>query len=142
MPCWTASRFRQQKPKQSDARLRGGLNSGLHLFFVLFVFFHSVLCVYFFNTKDTMDLIKSIRLFNEVKASSMQHNFILIEHGSADKVAAEGMKAGVDNNYTPKMKDVMVGTSLVGPGKKTEIICPAPPKGTYDFICTYPGHYK
>jgi azurin len=83
-----------------------------------------------------------LKLFNEAKDSSMQHNFVLIDLGSADKVAAEGMKAGLDNNYVPKMKDVLVGTSLVGPGKKTEITFPAPPKGTYDFICTYPGHYK
>jgi len=83
-----------------------------------------------------------LKLLNEAKDPSMQHNFILIEPGSADKVATEGMKAGLDNSYVPKMKDVLVATSLVGPGKKTEIIFPAPPKGTYDFICTYPGHYK
>ncbi len=83
-----------------------------------------------------------LQLINEAKDVTMQHNFILIEKGSADKVAAEGMKAGQDNNYTPKLKDVLVGTPLAGPGKKVEIVFPAPPKGTYDFICTYPGHYK
>jgi azurin len=83
-----------------------------------------------------------LKLINEAKDETMQHNFILIEAGSADKVATEGIKAGQEKNYTPVLKDVLVGTSLVGPGKKTEIIFPAPAKGTYDFICTYPGHYK
>jgi azurin len=83
-----------------------------------------------------------LKLINEAKDSSMQHNFILIEPGSADKVATEGLKAGLNHNYTPQLKDVLIGTSLVGPGMKTEITFPAPAKGTYDFICTFPGHYK
>jgi azurin len=83
-----------------------------------------------------------LKLINEAKDSSMQHNFVLIEPGTADKVATEGMKSGPDHNYIPGIKDVFAGTSLVGPGGRTEITFPAPPKGTYDFICTYPGHYK
>ena len=83
-----------------------------------------------------------LTLINQAKDSSMQHNFILIEKGTADNVAAEGLKAGLDNNYTPKMKDVLVSLHLVGPGMKAEITFPAPAKGSYDFICSYPGHYK
>ena len=83
-----------------------------------------------------------LTLINQAKDSSMQHNFILIEKGTADNVAAEGLKAGLDNNYVSKIKDVLVNTTLVGPGMKAEIIFPAPAKGTYDFICSYPGHYK
>ena len=83
-----------------------------------------------------------LNLVNTAKDSSMQHNFLLIESGSADQVATDGLKAGPENNYTPKTKNVLVATKLVGPGMKTEITFPAPAKGTYDFICTYPGHYK
>jgi azurin len=83
-----------------------------------------------------------LKLINEAKDAAMQHNFILIQPGSADKVAAEGLKAGPDMNYTAKMSDVLIGTKVVGPGQQTEISFPAPAKGTYDFICTYPGHYK
>jgi azurin len=81
-------------------------------------------------------------LVNTAKDSSMQHNFVLIDGGTADQVATDGLKAGQENNYTPKTKSVLTSTKIVGPGMKTEITFPAPEKGTYDFICTYPGHYK
>ncbi len=82
-----------------------------------------------------------IELVNTAKDSSMQHNFVLIEKGSADKVGPEGVKAGPANNYVPKMREVLVSTKLTLPGQIADITFPAPPKGEYDFICTYPGHY-
>ncbi len=82
-----------------------------------------------------------LRLMNTGKDASMQHDFVLIEKGSAGKVGPEALKAGPNNNYIPKMKEVLVGTKLIGPGQSTEITFPAPTKGEYDFICTYPGHY-
>ncbi len=79
---------------------------------------------------------------NESTDVSMSHNFVLIDEGSAEKVGPEGMKAGADNDYVPKMKQVLVSTKMTAPKEKTEITFPAPEKGTYDFICTYPGHYQ
>lgn len=83
-----------------------------------------------------------LTLMNTGTDAAMVHNFVLIEEGSADKVGPEGLKAGLDMNYIPKMRQVLVGTNLVQPQQKTEITFPAPTKGSYDFICTYPGHYQ
>ncbi len=82
-----------------------------------------------------------LTLVNEATDASMQHNFVLIDLGSADSVAAKGLKAGVAENYVPKSKEVYVATNVTPPGKSTTIIFPAPEKGIYEFICTYPGHY-
>jgi len=82
-----------------------------------------------------------LKLINTGKDAAMQHNFVLIEKGSAGKVGPEGLKSGPDNNYIPKMKEVLVSSKLTGPGQTSEITFPAPSKGEYDFICTYPGHY-
>ena len=30
---------------------------------------------------------------------------------------------------------------LVGGGESSSVTFPAPEKGTYDYICTFPGHY-
>lgn len=79
---------------------------------------------------------------NDGSDPSMVHNFVLIEEGTADQVGPAGMKAGLDNNYIPKMKEVLVFTNLTQPHGRTEITFPAPDKGTYDYICTYPGHYQ
>ncbi len=82
-----------------------------------------------------------LTLVNEATDASMQHNFVLIDLGSADSVAAKGLKAGVAENYAPKTKEVYVATNVTPPGKSTTITFPAPEKGTYEFICSYPGHY-
>jgi azurin len=83
-----------------------------------------------------------LTLLNEGSDVSMVHNFVLIDEGTADKVGPEGLKAGEAMNFVPKMPQVYVATSLTQPKQKTDIRFPAPPKGTYDFICTYPGHYQ
>jgi azurin len=83
-----------------------------------------------------------LTLMNTGTDPSMVHNFVLIEEGTADKVGPEGLKAGPDLNYVPKMRQVLVATSMVQPQQKTELTFPAPSKGSYDYICTYPGHYQ
>ncbi len=83
-----------------------------------------------------------LTLINGSKDSAMQHNFVLIDDGTAEKVAAEGLKAGATANYTPKMGSVYTGTKVTMPGETTSITFPAPDKGNYQFICTYPGHWQ
>lgn len=83
-----------------------------------------------------------LTLVNEATDASMQHNFVLIDLGSADSVATKGLKAGMAENYVPKSKEVYVATGVTPPGKSTTITFPAPEKGLYEFICSYPGHYK
>lgn len=94
---------------------------------------------------DTMLEVKAgstvkLVLRNSSQDETMLHNFTLIEEGTADKVAMEGVKAGPDNNYIPAMREVLVATKMLKPNETTEIVFPAPTQGTYDFICTYPGH--
>jgi azurin len=83
-----------------------------------------------------------LKLINHATDAAMIHNFVIIEKGTADQVGPEGIKVGPDKNYVPAMKEVLVSTPLTGPGKTNEISFPAPAAGNYDFICTYPGHYK
>jgi azurin len=72
----------------------------------------------------------------------MMHNFVLIEEGSADKVAAAALAADPSKKYVPEMSEVLYGSKLLNPKEEIEFTIPAPAKGTYEFICTYPGHYK
>ncbi len=72
--------------------------------------------------------------------NAMGHNFVLLEKGI--DIAAFGMKAmdAKDNEYIPS-KGVITHTKLIGGGESTTIEFTAPAKGTYDFICSFPGHY-
>lgn len=73
---------------------------------------------------------------------SMGHNFVLLKQGT-DMVAftTEASKA-MDNEYIPAGSDAIIAhTELIGGGSSTTITFDAPEAGTYDFICSFPGHY-
>ncbi len=74
---------------------------------------------------------------------SMGHNFVLLEKFVGIPLfAAKAMKAK-DNDYIPEDgEDIIAHTKMIGGGESTSIIFDAPEKGTYDFICTFPGHYS
>lgn len=73
----------------------------------------------------------------------MGHNFVLLKSGvDVAKFATEAMKAA-DTDYIPKMtKDVIANTPMIGGGEQATITFDAPEVGTYDYICSFPGHYS
>lgn len=83
-----------------------------------------------------------LTLVNGSTDAAMQHNFVLVDDGTVEKVATAGVTAGAAMNFTPKMSSVYVGTKVVLPGKSETITFPAPDKGNYEFVCTYPGHWQ
>ncbi|HMN32867.1 MAG: azurin [Chitinophagaceae bacterium] len=74
--------------------------------------------------------------------TAMGHNFVLLANGtSIEDFAKEAINAK-DNDYIPKSLEssVITHTKTIGGGESTEISFPAPAKGTYDFLCSFPGH--
>lgn len=74
--------------------------------------------------------------------AAMGHNFVLLKQGvSLDDFAKEAINAK-DNDYIPKAKegDVIAHTKTIGGGESTDVTFPAPAKGTYEFLCSFPGH--
>ncbi len=74
------------------------------------------------------------------KSSALKHNWILAKKGTGNKVAAAGISAGESKSYVVKSPDVIAYTKLISPKKKGQVTFKAPAKGTYDFVCTSPGH--
>lgn len=78
----------------------------------------------------------------------MQHNFLLIQPGSLEKVgaAADDLARdpkGVEQEYVPKMKEVILATKLIDPEGRETIVFTAPDEpGEYPFVCTIPGHWR
>ncbi|MFD2824925.1 plastocyanin/azurin family copper-binding protein [Leeuwenhoekiella polynyae] len=73
----------------------------------------------------------------------MGHNFVLLTMGT--EIPAFGAKASAarDNGYIPEGTDaVIVHTKMLGGGQSDTIEFDAPEPGTYDFICSFPGHYS
>lgn len=77
----------------------------------------------------------------KMSVQTMGHNFVLLKKG-VDKMAfGQEASSYASEGYIPPNTDkVIAHTEMIGGGKKTTITFEAPPKGTYDYICSFPGH--
>jgi len=74
--------------------------------------------------------------------TTMGHDFVLLKQGvNADTFAHEAMSAK-DNDYIPKsqISNIIAHTKLIGGGESDTITFIVPDKGTYDYLCSFPGH--
>ncbi len=75
--------------------------------------------------------------------AAMGHNFVLLKAGV--DIAAFAGKAGAarETEYIPQSEaaSIIAHTKLVGGGESDTIEFTAPKKGTYNYICSFPGHY-
>ena len=71
----------------------------------------------------------------------MGHNFVLLKAG-VDVVdfATRALEAR-DNEYIPEGDETIAYTKLIGGGESDTITFDAPTKGSYNYICSFPGHY-
>lgn len=80
-------------------------------------------------------------LMNKAKSEAMIHNAVIIQPGSQQEVIEAGLEAGPDNEYIAESSKIIAYTPLAQPGETVEVTFTAPEKeGTYQYICTYPGH--
>ncbi|CDF78056.1 azurin [Formosa agariphila KMM 3901] len=72
----------------------------------------------------------------------MGHNFVLLNKGVELSTFASKAASAADHEYVPEgSEDVIVYTKLLGGGESDVIEFDAPEAGTYDFLCSFPGHY-
>jgi azurin len=56
-------------------------------------------------------------------------------------VSADGTGAGPGNNWLPVDDSRVIGNTMVlSPGQSDTATFTAPAAGTYQFVCTFPGH--
>jgi putative membrane-bound dehydrogenase-like protein len=78
----------------------------------------------------------------------MQHNLVIGKKGSmeiigkaADELARD--PKGSQQNFVPKIPEVIIATRLVDPEGRESIVFTAPTEpGDYPFVCTVPGHWR
>lgn len=85
----------------------------------------------------------TLRHVGKMDVNVMGHNVVILKKGV--DVASFGNKAATarDNDYIPADAegDIIAHTKIIGGGQTTSIEFDAPAPGTYDFICSFPGHY-
>lgn len=77
--------------------------------------------------------------------TAMGHNFVLLKSGVSlsDFGNAVAQSQGPDYNIPAELlKDVIAYTKMIGGGESDVIEFPAPERGTYEFLCSFPGHYS
>jgi glucose/arabinose dehydrogenase/lysophospholipase L1-like esterase/azurin len=78
----------------------------------------------------------------------MPHNFVIVEPGAREEVGmqAQTMKPIPDRQghvYVPKNKKVIAASKLMEAGQKQTLRLKAPTEpGNYEYVCTYPEHWK
>ena len=75
--------------------------------------------------------------------ASMGHNFVLLKNGTdLDKFEEKAGKAQKEGYIPTDKSDIIANTKLIGGGESDTITFMAPEKGTYDYLCSFPGHYS
>lgn len=78
----------------------------------------------------------------EMSAQVMGHNWVLLKKGTDISEFGNAAASAKDNDYIPQGTDkVIAHTKIIGGGETVTIEFQAPEKGTYDFICSFPGHF-
>ncbi|MFD1629402.1 plastocyanin/azurin family copper-binding protein [Pseudopedobacter beijingensis] len=77
----------------------------------------------------------------EMAKDVMGHNFVLLAVGVSATDFAMKVIGDKATDYIPAdTKDIIAHTKLLGGGESDTIEFPAPAKGTYEFLCSFPGH--
>ena len=75
---------------------------------------------------------------------AMGHNWVLVKAADLAAVAQAGMGAGLANNYiAPGDKRVLAHTRVVGGGETASVTFSSAlltRGGSYEYLCTFPGH--
>lgn len=84
----------------------------------------------------------TLKHVGQLDVNVMGHNFVLLKQGTDLAQFAQQATAFKSNDYIPKDTDKVIAyTKMIGGGEETTIEFEAPASGTYDFICSFPGHY-
>lgn len=84
----------------------------------------------------------TLKHVGKMTKQQMGHNWVLLKQGTDIMEFGQKAAGAADNDYIPQAEanKVIANTKTLGGGEETTITFDAPKKGTYDFICSFPGH--
>ena len=85
----------------------------------------------------------TLKHVGQMSKEAMGHNWVLLSAGTDVTDFATEASQARDEDFVPSSLEnkTIAYTETLGGGQSTTIEFAAPEKGTYDFICTFPGHY-
>ena len=91
----------------------------------------------FEGQKITLTLNHTGKMSKEI----MGHNFVLLKKETNLNDFAQKAMLARENEYIPDGNETIAYTKMIGGGESDTITFTAPEKGSYTYICTFPGHY-
>ena len=91
----------------------------------------------FEGQKITLTLNHTGKMSKEI----MGHNFVLLKKETDLNDFAQRAMLARENEYIPDGNETIAYTKMIGGGESDTITFTAPDKGSYTYICTFPGHY-
>lgn len=94
------------------------------------------------EVKEGQTVKLTLKNVGEMAKDVMGHNWVLLKEGVDKNEFATAAIAAADNDYIPadKAGDVIVHTKTLGGGESDSIEFEAPAAGSYEYICSFPGH--
>lgn len=84
----------------------------------------------------------TLKHVGKLPVQAMGHNLVILQKGTDVANFAKLASSAKASQYVPVgNKSVIAATKLIGGGQESTITFTAPAKGSYDYICTFPGHF-
>ncbi len=94
------------------------------------------------KVKAGQEVTLVLKHVGSMPVTAMGHNFVLLKQGVDVEAFSKAAITARDNDYIPEgTEDVIAHTKLIGGGESDTITFTAPEAGSYDFICSFPGHH-
>jgi len=95
------------------------------------------------KVKAGQSVTLTLKHVGKMPIQAMGHNLVILQKGTNVAEFARTASTAKASGYVPTgSKSVIAATKLIGGGQSSTITFTAPAKGTYDFICTFPGHFS
>ena len=85
----------------------------------------------------------TLKNVGKLPKESMGHNVVVLKPGTdVAAYATKAMEAKATDYYpASEASSVIAHSKMLGPGESDVVEFAAPAAGTYDYICSFPGHY-
>ncbi|OXA86392.1 azurin [Flavobacterium hercynium] len=100
-----------------------------------------------FNTKELRavagkPITLTLKHVGKIPKEAMGHNLVILQEGTDESAFAVKANEAKATDYIPESEkaSIIAHTKLLGGGEEDTIEFTIDKKGTYNFICSFPGH--
>ncbi len=88
-------------------------------------------------------VVLTLKHVGKMAKNVMGHNLVILKQNVDFQSFAEKASLAADSDYIPasEQESIIVHTKVIGGGQSDTVEFTIAEPGTYEFLCTFPGHY-